>query len=109
MAEAVRLRPLAVEDASAMAFVLADPSLYRYTGGEPPTEGDLVERYSSQVTGHSPDGSQRWINLVVTLGEQLIGHVQATTPTGGGAAEIAWVIGRPRPPACEAGRPAAGR
>ena len=31
---------------------------------------------------------------MVTLDEQPIGYVQATTPTGGGATEIAWVIGR---------------
>ena len=71
-----------------MTVVLADPSLYRYTGGEPPTEEDLVHRYSSQVAGHSHDGSQRWINLVVALDEQPIGYVQVTTPTGGDATEI---------------------
>lgn len=78
-----------------MAVVLADPSLYRYTGGEPPTEGELVQRYSSQVAGHSRDGSQRWVNFVVTLDEQPIGYVQATIPVSGGPAEIAWVIGCP--------------
>lgn len=51
-----------------MAVVLSDPSLYRYAGGEPPTEADVV---------------------------QPLGYFQSTTPTGGGATEIAWVIGCP--------------
>ncbi|UPK77190.1 GNAT family N-acetyltransferase [Nocardioidaceae bacterium SCSIO 66511] len=78
-----------------MTSVLADPSLYRHTGGEPPTEPELVRRYSAQVTGHSPDGSQRWVNLVVTLDRQPIGYVQATVPVDRDHVEIAWVIGRP--------------
>lgn len=95
MGELLRLRPLVVEDAAAMAVVLADPSLYRYTDGEPPTEAELVQRYSLQVAGRSHDGTQRWVNLIVTLDEQPIGYVQATIPASGGPAEIAWVIGRP--------------
>lgn len=34
MSIAVKLRLLAVEDAAVMAEVLADPSLYAFTGGE---------------------------------------------------------------------------
>lgn len=90
----VTLRPLVVEDAAAMVDVLADDSLYRFTGGEPPTEADLVRRYSSQVRGTSPDGHERWINLVVMLDAQPIGYVQATVTDEGEVAEIAWVIGR---------------
>ncbi len=100
-----------------MTTVLADPELYEFTGGEPPTRDDLARRYAVQVRGHSADGSERWINSVVVLGSehQPIGYVQATIPVNGdplradqangdqvngdradcGPAEIAWVIGRP--------------
>lgn len=77
-----------------MVDVLTDPSLYRFTGGEPPTESELVRRYSSQVRGASPDGHETWINLLVLLDAQPIGYVQATVTGGGEVAEIAWVIGR---------------
>ena len=45
----------------------------------------------------SPDGSEEWINLVVTLEPegQPVGYVQATVPRTGGPTEIAWVIGEP--------------
>ena len=89
------LRPLSVEDAAAMTVVLADDSLYRFTGGSPPTEEELDRRYSAQVRGISPDGSEIWINRVVTLGCKPIGYVQATLSRDGGIAEVAWVIGVP--------------
>lgn len=34
-----------------MARVLADPALYAFTGGEPPTEELLAEQYGVQVRG----------------------------------------------------------
>lgn len=77
-----------------MSQVLADPSLYEFTGGEPPSPEELARRYEAQTRGRSSDGSQEWINLIVTLGpDQPIGYVQATVPTDGGPTEIAWVIG----------------
>lgn len=91
------MRPLTVDDADAMTSVLSDPSLYAFTGGEPPTRDDLERRYTVQVRGHSRDGTERWINSVVVLRaeQQPIGYVQATIPVNGDPAEIAWVIGRP--------------
>lgn len=91
------LRPLTVPDARVMATVLADPVLYEFTGGGPPTEDELLRRYEVQVRGRSADGTERWSNLLVLLGEaqQPIGYVQATTPVDGSPTEIAWVIGRP--------------
>lgn len=80
-----------------MTGVLSDPALYEYTGGHPPTVQELTRLYMIQTRGHSLDGSEEWINLVVTLGpeEQPIGYVQATIPTDGRPTEIAWVIGTP--------------
>lgn len=95
MTEPLSLRPLAVADAAVMTTVLADPSLYEFTGGEPPTHDDLARRYAVQTRGGSADGNERWINSVVVLGHQPIGYVQATVPRDGGPAEVAWVIGRP--------------
>jgi RimJ/RimL family protein N-acetyltransferase len=88
---------LVVEDADVMATVLADASLYEFTGGEPPTRDVLARRYSAQTRGRSADGCQRWINSVVVLGPERrpIGYVQATVPVNGDPAEVAWVIGRP--------------
>jgi RimJ/RimL family protein N-acetyltransferase len=70
--------------------VLADPSLYEFTGGTPPTLDELTARYARQSAGRSPDGSEQWLNWVVLLGEEAIGYVQATVT--GPEAEIAWVI-----------------
>lgn len=96
VADPIRLRALTSADADVMAVVLRDPSLYEFTGGEPPTADELTRRYDVQARGQSPDGTERWVNDVVLLGgeQQPIGYVQATIPSGGGTAEIAWVIGR---------------
>lgn len=99
----VRLRLLRVEDADRMATVLADPRLYEYTGGEPPTAEELTRRYAAQTRGGPADGSEIWLNFIVELADDgvPVGYVQATLPvarTGTGAgteAEIAWVIGAP--------------
>ena len=97
MTEPLALRPLSVEDARVMADVLADPALYQFTGGAPPTEDELTRQYRVQTRGHSADGSEEWLNLVVLLGpaREPVGYVQATVPADGSAAEIAWVIGGP--------------
>lgn len=97
MTSAVELRSLTVAAADVMAAVLADPSLYEFTGGEPPSVEELRRLYEIQTRGHSADGSEEWINLVVVLEPDRtpIGYVQATVPRDGGPAEIAWVIGRP--------------
>jgi RimJ/RimL family protein N-acetyltransferase len=83
-----------------MASVLADPSLYAFTGGEPPTEAVLRRRYALQVAGTSPDGSEAWLNWVVRVrdGGEAAGYVQATATVSGdagAAADIAWVVGAP--------------
>ncbi|MEU9996085.1 GNAT family N-acetyltransferase [Streptomyces sp. NPDC050848] len=93
------LHPLAVEHAEEMAGVLADPSLYVFIGGEPPTVAALCARYERQTAG-SPEPGVSWCNWVVREREQgrLVGTVQATvhaTVQGDGSAEVAWVVGTP--------------
>jgi uncharacterized protein len=88
--ERLRLEPLSVAHAPDMVAVLADPSLYEFTGGSPPTLSELSARYARQSAGHSPDGFERWLNWVVVLDDRPIGYVQATVV--GSEAEIAWVV-----------------
>lgn len=88
------MRPLRVDDAAEMSIVLADRSLYRFTGGSPPTPQELSSLYQVQTRGGSADGTERWINSAVVVEGALVGYVQATVPVAGGPAEIAWVIGR---------------
>ncbi|MCF2571586.1 GNAT family N-acetyltransferase [Brevibacterium sp. UCMA 11754] len=97
MNEAVTLRPLCVGDAAEMAVVLSHPDLYRYTGGQPPSEADLKRLYGIQTRGGPADRTEVWLNDIVTLGDdqQAVGFVQATLPADQRSAEISWVIGRP--------------
>ena len=91
------LVPLRVDDAEEMAAVLGAPSLYAFTGGDPPTVAELRERYAAQVAG-SPDDDEAWRNWIVreeTDGGPgtAVGYVQATVT--GDTADVAWVIGEP--------------
>jgi RimJ/RimL family protein N-acetyltransferase len=98
----LRLDPLRVDDAEEMARVLADPSLYAFTGGGPPTAEELRGRYAEQAVGRSADGREWWLNWIVrrrTDGD-AIGYVQATVADATGDhrktnADVAWVIGVP--------------
>lgn len=89
----LRLDPLTVADAEEMVPVLADPALYRFTGGSPPSAGDLRRRYRAQVAGSSPDGAQGWLNWIVreSATGRPVGYVQATVEQHR-SAEVAWVI-----------------
>ncbi|MFP5199931.1 GNAT family N-acetyltransferase, partial [Micrococcus luteus] len=85
MTERIRLRPLSPDDAPEMTRVLADPALYQYTGGKPPTVEGLTGQYTVQSRGHSTDRTETWINHLVvfeTSGKAL-GYVQATIPVSG--------------------------
>lgn len=97
MSQTVQIRPLTIDDATVMAGVLSAPSLYEFTGGEPPSAAQLTNHHARQIAGTSPDGSEEWINQVVVLEPdgRPIGYVQATIPSDGGPTEIAWVIGEP--------------
>lgn len=75
-----------------MVGLLADRSLYRYTGGEtPPTVAELRERYARQIAGPRPPSADRWLNWIVRSDGVALGYVQATVMAR--TAEIAWVIG----------------
>ena len=89
------LLPLRAEHADEMAAVLADPDLYTFTGGSPPTRQELRSRYERMIAG-SPDPAVSWCNWVIQLRGAgcLAGAVQATISTGDVAvAEVAWVVG----------------
>jgi RimJ/RimL family protein N-acetyltransferase len=90
------LVPLRVSDAAEMSGVLSSPELYEFTGGRPPTEAELTERYRRQVVGTSPGGDAAWLNWVVRVSGTAVGYVQATVPLDGAyrSAELAWVIGQ---------------
>jgi RimJ/RimL family protein N-acetyltransferase len=78
-----------------MAPLLVNPALYEFMGGAPVTPDELRRRYQRQARGHSPDGTQRWLNWIVRLRSsgEPVGTVQATvTGEGGAVAELAWVI-----------------
>ncbi|NJP97144.1 GNAT family N-acetyltransferase [Nonomuraea sp. FMUSA5-5] len=88
--------PLSVTDAEEMVHVLSAKSLYTFIGGAPPTLDELRDRYTRQVVGRSPDGSQEWRNWILRKkpDSEAIGFVQATITDDGRRAEVAWVIGK---------------
>ncbi|MFJ9951436.1 GNAT family N-acetyltransferase [Kitasatospora sp. NPDC091207] len=92
--ERLDLLPIGPEHAEAMAAALADPALYTFTGGEPPTADALRTRYTRLAAG-SPDPAETWGNWALRLRAdgRLTGYVQATV--GPAATEIAWVLGTP--------------
>ena len=81
-----------------MATVLADPTLYTFTGGCPPTRQELRARYERWIAG-SRDPAESWCNWVIQLRSPrcLAGTVQATISTSGDQpmAEVAWVVKTP--------------
>jgi RimJ/RimL family protein N-acetyltransferase len=92
----LRLEPLRVEHAKEMVEVLADPSLYTFTGENPPDLSTLSDRYRVLEQRVSPDGSQRWLNWILRARDthRTIGYVQATVERDS-RATIAYVIGTP--------------
>jgi RimJ/RimL family protein N-acetyltransferase len=93
------LDPLRVDDAEEMAPLLADPSLYAFTGGQPPTLEELRAQYERQATGRSPDGAESWLNWIVRRRDdgQALGFVQAAIaadppPPAPLTAVLAWVL-----------------
>jgi RimJ/RimL family protein N-acetyltransferase len=91
------LEPQRSDHVPELLRVLGDSRLYEFTGGAPPTPGELSERLARQDAGHSPDGSQGWLNWVVRLRRtgRAVGTVQATVARAAGSttADLAWVTG----------------
>lgn len=86
------LTPLDAADAAEMVGVLSDPALYTFTGGMPPTLGQLEELYRRQSAGSPWDG-EIWHNWILRLDGTAIGYVQATVKDDN--ADLAWVVGIP--------------
>jgi RimJ/RimL family protein N-acetyltransferase len=91
-AERVLLEPLEEAHATEMVDVLADPSLYAFTGGSPPTVQALRARYRAQVAGPD-DGIETWHNWIIRFEGVPVGFVQATVT--GPVGDVAWVLGTP--------------
>ncbi|MFH8338282.1 GNAT family N-acetyltransferase [Streptomyces sp. AM6-12] len=94
----LRLEPLRVAHAAEAVRVFDDVRLHTWTGGAPATLAELEARYRRQSAGHSPDGSQGWLNWMLRrrADGRLVGTVQATLQASDGdhtEAELAWVIG----------------
>jgi RimJ/RimL family protein N-acetyltransferase len=89
--ERLVLTPLRVSDAGDMVEVLAEESLYRFTGGGPLSMPELRARYRAQVAG-PPSGEQVWHNWIIRLDQTAVGFVQATV-TPATSADVAWVVG----------------
>lgn len=92
--ERLVLEPLTRGHAEEMSLVLADPDLYRYVGGSPPSLDELLLQYERQARGRSDDGAKRWFNWIARDGSgDAVGYVQATVDTQSGVADLAWVMG----------------
>jgi RimJ/RimL family protein N-acetyltransferase len=99
--ERLALEPLRPGHARELAPVLDDPALHAYTGGRPATEEELRARFTRQAAGHSPDGTEGWLNWVArdrATGEP-VGLVQATIAEDADRARtaaLAWVVATSR-------------
>jgi RimJ/RimL family protein N-acetyltransferase len=94
--ERLILEPLRPAHADFMVPVLAEPSLYEFTGGHAPTLDALRSRYIAQSVGRSADGSEGWLNWIITprATDDPAGFVQATLMQKNSTvvAELAWVV-----------------
>lgn len=90
----LRLEPVTAAHAPEMVRALADPALYRFTGGEPPELDALAARYARLEAGSSPDGAESWLNWIIRTGDDATaaGYVQATVGRSGLEATVAWVV-----------------
>lgn len=93
--ERLTLQPLALEHAPQMVPVLGDANTYLFTGGKPPSLEELQRQYARQSIGHSPDGSQWWLNWIILAATQPVGYLQATVERREArlVAHLAWVLG----------------
>lgn len=89
----LRLEPLGREHAPVMLAVLADPRIYGYIPGDPPTdEPALAERYARLETRSSPDSTQRWLNWVVLTEAGAAGRIEASVDLAAQRADVAYLF-----------------
>lgn len=90
----LRLDPVSRADAEEMAEVLADPAIYRFTGGDPPTVAQLRSRFAIWAEGGP--AHEVWNTWIVRSEGTAVGFVQASLRDGrDGVREglLAWVLG----------------
>lgn len=91
-----QLESLSPAHGEPMVDILAEPELYEFIGGTPPTLAQLRWRYQAQSVGHSADQNQWWCNWIVIRLDHAYpaGYVQSTVERSSGVlgANIAWAI-----------------
>jgi RimJ/RimL family protein N-acetyltransferase len=92
--ERLELIPLEPAHAEDLFSILSDATLYEYTGDAPPASVvELRVRYAQLEARRSPDGTELWLNWVLseTATGMSVGWVQATVTAQ--HADVAWVVG----------------
>jgi RimJ/RimL family protein N-acetyltransferase len=90
------LQPTLVADAPALFQLLKDPTMYTFTGADPPVRvEELRQRITRWESRKSADGAETWLNWTVRLkaDDSVIGHMQTSLRAEN--AELAWVVGIP--------------
>ena len=81
------LEPQTVVHAQEMFVVLSDPAIYEYENEPPASIEWLRARFAKLESRWSTDGQEQWLNWVIRLPtSELVGYVQATVRSNGGAA-----------------------
>ncbi len=76
-----------------MMGVLADPKMYTFIPGDPPTDQvALTTRYERLESRFSPDGLEHWLNWVVFDQDTAIGRVEASVVIKEARADVAYVF-----------------
>ncbi|GAB6903609.1 GNAT family N-acetyltransferase [Kineosporia succinea] len=90
------LEPVRVDHAEEAYPWLSDERIHAFTGGAPASLDELRAQFRRQAEGHSPDGSQGWLNWMIRHRTgRVVGTVQATVTRGRGGAmqgDLAWVL-----------------
>jgi RimJ/RimL family protein N-acetyltransferase len=91
MAEPFLIEPIAQNHAGPLFDALDFDSVYEFlTSPQPMTVSDIAGRITRFLAG-PPDGrDEAWLNFVVLIDNQLIGHIQATLV--GSRAEVAYLF-----------------
>jgi RimJ/RimL family protein N-acetyltransferase len=97
--ERLLLEPLSVDHVDELAPLLDDVRLHHFTGGAPADVAALRSLVERQVVGHSPDGSEEWLNWVARrrVDGRAVGTLQAgvSVTESGPVAAVAWVTAVP--------------